>query len=137
MQTLSRVLFVVLAAGQTFGAAPPRHASTAIEGVQPRPPVIGPRSVPPEALQGFVPQKAGEFYDQEAIDQGAALIRGYVGGSHQPRVVPEAILVPDRPGFAPVPYQVVKGQVKAGQVIIVGNERTSPNVILRPWSFWK
>ena len=95
--------------------------------------VAGSRSVAVEALQALPEQKAGDFYDQKKIDTGSARIRDYIGYKGvQAKVFAEPVLIPEKPGFVRVDYQVQEqGASRVGRVIIIGNERTNQNVILR------
>jgi outer membrane protein assembly factor BamA len=97
------------------------------------PQVINAKYVPREALEAINTQKAGEFYSQAEVDKSVARIQAYGGAAgHQTKVVPETVLVPDKPGFVQVNYQLMEEpQARVGQIIIIGNDRTAQNVILR------
>jgi outer membrane protein assembly factor BamA len=98
-----------------------------------KPQVHGYRSGPTEALEALTTLKANEYYDQRAVESDKLRIRNYVGYTgRETRVADEHTLVPEKPGFVRVSYQVAEEQpARVGQVIIYGNDRTQQNVILR------
>ncbi|NBO92380.1 MAG: outer membrane protein assembly factor BamA [Planctomycetia bacterium] len=97
------------------------------------PQVTGSKSIAAEALEAMNKQKSGEYYDQRTIDGDISRISDYYGYTgRQTRVMPEASFMKEKPGFVRVNYQVEEQKpAVAGQVIIVGNERTDQRVILR------
>ncbi|MBY0229362.1 MAG: BamA/TamA family outer membrane protein [Gemmataceae bacterium] len=98
-----------------------------------RPKVHGARSVPVESLEVLTKQKAGDFYDQHKIDGDTARINDAIGyRGRQSKTFADPVLIPDRPGFVRVNYQVEEqGPARVGRIIIIGNERTDQRVILR------
>jgi outer membrane protein assembly complex protein YaeT len=98
------------------------------------PQVVGAKSLATEALEALTKQKAGEYYDQRVIDGDLSRISDYYGYTgRQTRVAPEATFIKEKPGMMRVAYQVNEPArpAVAGQVIIIGNDRTADNVILR------
>ncbi|MFM7151900.1 MAG: outer membrane protein assembly factor BamA, partial [Gemmataceae bacterium] len=101
--------------------------------LQETPQVAGVKSVSSDALESMGKVKAGQYYDQNAVDSDLTQIRDYLG--HQGREA-RAVAVPvydkERPGIVQVRYEVEeRAPSRVGQVFIVGNERTKQNVILR------
>ncbi len=98
-----------------------------------KPQVSGYRSGPVEALETLTSLKANEYYDQRTIESDKVRIRNYVGYTgRDTRVVDEHTLVAEKPGFVRVNYQVLEEQpARVGQILIIGNDRTQQNVILR------
>jgi outer membrane protein insertion porin family len=94
------------------------------------PQVIGAKYVSKEALEALAMQKSSNYYSQAEIDKSVARMKAYsscVG--HQTKVVPETVLVPDKPGFVQVNYQLMEEPVpdrRGGQIIIVGSAPTVP-----------
>ena len=101
--------------------------------VEGNPHVAGAKSVPLEALEALTKQKGGEFYDQKKIDIDKARIGDYIGyGGRQARVFADPVLIPEKPGFVRVNYQVQEqAPARVGRIIIIGNERTKDSVIMR------
>ncbi|MGL4552139.1 MAG: outer membrane protein assembly factor BamA, partial [Gemmataceae bacterium] len=97
------------------------------------PQVTGSKSIAHEALEAMNKQKAGEYYDQRTIDGDVARISDYYGYTgRQTRISPEASFSKEKPGIVRMNYQVEEQRpAVAGQVIVVGNERTDQRVILR------
>ncbi len=101
-----------------------------IQGV---PQVVGPRSVPPEQLEALSGVKPLDYYNAATIKQDTERIQnffGYMG--EQVHVNAQEYWSHDVPGLCTVRYELEEvPPAKVGQVIIVGNERTRQNVILR------
>ncbi len=98
------------------------------------PQVIGARSVPHEQLEALSMVKAASWYDQRVIDGDVQRIRDYFGYSGQDvHVEANPVWSKDVPGLCTVQYQLEERPqpARVGQIIIVGNERTRQNVILR------
>jgi outer membrane protein assembly complex protein YaeT len=97
------------------------------------PRIEGVKKFPVEPLQALVTQKGGEYYDQAKIDKDKNRIQNYIGWDGiKVNVMAEPVLVPGKPGVVRVNYLVVEeGPAKVGQIMILGNERTKQEVILR------
>jgi outer membrane protein assembly complex protein YaeT len=101
--------------------------------VKDRPSVHGVRCMPHEQLEVLSKVQPGEFYSQATLDADVARIKDYLG--HEGRKV-EAKVVPvystEAPGVVTVNFEIEETAPKrVGQIIIVGNERTKMNVIVR------
>lgn len=101
--------------------------------VETAPHVVGAKSYAAEALESLSKTKAGEYYDQRKIDGDVARLNDWYGyGGRKPQVMAETTFLKERPGLVRVNYQVQESKPSyVGQIIIVGNDRTDMNVILR------
>jgi outer membrane protein assembly complex protein YaeT len=101
--------------------------------VQGVPEVIGPKTLPPEQLEAGSRVKAASYYDEATISKDVKTIEdtyGYMG--HKAVVRPNPIFSQDVPGMVRLQYEVEEfPQARVGQIVIVGNDRTRQNVILR------
>jgi outer membrane protein assembly complex protein YaeT len=97
------------------------------------PQVVGAKSIAHEALEAMNKQKGNEYYDQRTIDGDTGRIKDYFGYTgRNVRILAEPAFMKDKPGFVRVNYQVEEQKpAVAGQVIVIGNERTRQEVILR------
>ncbi|MFQ3651524.1 MAG: outer membrane protein assembly factor BamA [Gemmataceae bacterium] len=98
------------------------------------PEVVGAKSLATEALESLTKHKPDQYYDQRTIDADVARITDYYGYTgRQVRVHPEATFIKEKPGLMRVAYQVEEPRQPAlvGSVVIIGNNRTADNVILR------
>jgi outer membrane protein assembly factor BamA len=97
------------------------------------PQVVGTQSVPHEQLEALSQVRANSYYSGPTIEGDVQRIKDWYGYLGEPAKV-EAVPVwnRDTPGVCQVQYQVEERPPdKVGQIIIVGNERTRANVILR------
>lgn len=101
--------------------------------VEGAPQVVNARSVPPEQLEQLSKVKAGQYYSETRINADKRTIEDYIGYmGREARVTPTPVYMPETPGLVRLQYEVAERQpARVGQVIIVGNERTKQNVILR------
>jgi outer membrane protein assembly factor BamA len=76
---------------------------------------------------------AGDVYNQSKIDADKGKMKDYIGYTGRDDAIQEAVFYPpDRPGEVVVNYEVQeRPPFKVGQIIIVGNDVTRQNVILR------
>jgi outer membrane protein assembly complex protein YaeT len=107
------------------------------EGVRYRlqapPTVEGVKCMPTETLQALGKVKANDFYDQHKIDGDIATIKDYMGHlGRDVKATVQPVYSRENPGVVTVHYEVEETQPSyVGQIIIIGNERTKQNVILR------
>ena len=101
--------------------------------VEGAPQVVNARSVPAEQLEQLSKVKAGQYYSDTRINTDKRAIEDYIGYmGREARVTPTPVYMPETPGLVRLQYEVAERQpARVGQVIIVGNERTKQNVILR------
>ncbi len=101
--------------------------------IQDVPQVIGSRTVPHEQLEALSGVKALSYYSEATIKQDTQRIQdyfGYMGEEVHVNAVP--VWSKDVPGLCTVQYEMEEAPVsRVGQIIIIGNERTRQNVILR------
>jgi outer membrane protein insertion porin family len=108
-----------------------------VEGVQYRlsdaPQVVGVKSMPKEALEAMNKVKPGDTYKQAEIEGDTERIKNYLGYQGKDvRVVATPVFNRETPGIMRVQYEVIEqAPARVGQIIVVGNERTKQNVILR------
>ena len=97
------------------------------------PQVVNAKSVPPEQLEQLSKVKAGEFFSEAKINADKRSIEDYIGYmGREARVNPQPVYVQEAPGLVRLQYEVSERQpARVGQVLVVGNERTKQNVILR------
>jgi len=97
------------------------------------PQVVNAKSVPPEQLEQLSKVKAGEFFSEAKINADKRNIEDYIGYmGREARVNPQPVYVQEAPGLVRLQYEVTERQpARVGQVLVVGNERTKQNVILR------
>jgi len=95
--------------------------------------VVNAKSVPPEQLEQLSKVKAGEFFSEAKINADKRSIEDYIGYmGREARVNPQPVYVQEAPGLVRLQYEVSERQpARVGQVLVVGNERTKQNVILR------
>lgn len=101
--------------------------------VQDVPQVVGAQVVPSEQLQALSQVKQATYYSQATIDGDVQRIKdwyGYLGRNTKVEAVP--VWSRDVPGECQVHYEVEeRGPDRVGEIIIIGNDRTRQNVILR------
>lgn len=99
------------------------------------PTVHGVKSLPIEVLEAQTKFKQGDYYDQGKVDADLGRIKDWLGMKGlevRANAVPVWSKPGDDSGIVTVHYEVDESQPRrVGQVIIVGNERTRQNVILR------
>jgi outer membrane protein assembly complex protein YaeT len=97
------------------------------------PQVLGAKTVPNEQLEALSQVKKMSYIDQKTVDGDVTRIKDWYGYQGMDvRVDPNFVWSPDTPGMCTVQYQIEERQpARVGQIIIVGNERTRQNVILR------
>lgn len=97
------------------------------------PQVVNAKSVPSEQLEQLSKVKAGDFFSEARINTDKRAIEDYIGYmGREARVVPQPVYVQEAPGLVRLQYEVAERQpARVGQVMVVGNERTKQNVILR------
>jgi outer membrane protein insertion porin family len=102
--------------------------------IQDVPQVLGSRTVPHEQLEALSMVKAAAYYSEPAVKMDVQRLKDYFGYMGQDvRVEPTIVWSPQGvPGVCSVQYQLEERQpARVGQIMIVGNERTRQNVILR------
>ncbi|MCY2947300.1 MAG: outer membrane protein assembly factor BamA [Gemmataceae bacterium] len=101
--------------------------------VEKPPQVVNARSVPAEQLEQLSKVKAGQYFSESRINNDKRAIEDYIGYmGREARVTPTPVYVPETPGLVRLQYEVTERQpARVGQILIVGNERTKQNVILR------
>jgi len=97
------------------------------------PQVVNAKSVPPEQLEQLSKVKSGDFFSEGKINADKRAIEDYIGYmGREARVNPQPVYVQEAPGLVRLQYEVSERQpARVGQVLVVGNERTKQNVILR------
>jgi outer membrane protein assembly complex protein YaeT len=97
------------------------------------PEVHGAKSTPAEVFEAMTRFKLGDYYSDTKIKQDSQQIENYIGYTGRKAVVrAEPVWLPDSPGLVTVSYNVEElAPAKVGQIIVVGNDRTRMNVILR------
>src|SRR5262249_32889931 len=97
------------------------------------PQVVGAKSIAHEALEAMNKQQGNDYYDQRTIDGDLSRTKDYVGYTGRTvRSLAEPMFMKDKQGFVKVNYQIEEQKpAVAGQIIVVGNERTRQEVILR------
>jgi outer membrane protein assembly factor BamA len=101
--------------------------------VQTTPHVFGVQHVAVEQVDQLIKVPAHEYFDKHKVEIDQKNITDYIEYTgHKARVEPDVVYSQDGPGLVRVNYQVKEeGVAKVGQIFIVGNTRTSMNVILR------
>jgi len=89
--------------------------------------------VPYEQLAQLSGVKAGEFYSKPIVDGDVTKFQDYIGYTGRNAIVQmRQVYSEDTPGVVDIVYNVdERPPARVGQIIIVGNERTKQNVILR------
>jgi outer membrane protein assembly complex protein YaeT len=86
---------------------------------------------PREEIERLAYVKEGEFYDQAKIDKDVNTIKDYIGRTGREAKVQHSVFF-TAPGECSVHYDVnPRPPAKVGQILVVGNEVTRQNVILR------
>jgi outer membrane protein assembly complex protein YaeT len=91
------------------------------------------RFMPAEQLQALSQVKAGEYYNQSAIDGDLSRMKDYIGYyGREARAQAVPYFSKDVPGLVTVHYEIEESApARVGQIFIIGNDRTRQNVILR------
>jgi outer membrane protein assembly complex protein YaeT len=97
------------------------------------PQVLGARTVPHEQLEALSLVKKMGYFDEKTIQGDVQRIKDWYGYNGEDVVVnPNSVWSKDTPGLCTVQYQIEERQMnRVGEILIVGNERTRQNVILR------
>jgi outer membrane protein assembly complex protein YaeT len=106
--------------------------------IQDVPDVVGAVCYPREQLIAMTPIRPASYYDQTQVDLGAQRLKDYYGyDGRNTKVEPQTVWSQDTPGVCQVVYQIEERPPDlVGNIIIVGNERTRQNVILRQLPFY-
>jgi outer membrane protein assembly factor BamA len=93
--------------------------------------IDGPAGIPQDQMGALLLGKEGEFYDHNVVKANATILkdfRGYRGV--EATVRPELTFKPN--GEVDVRYEMIERQpARVGQIIIIGNQTTRQNIILR------
>src|SRR5262249_2965821 len=86
-----------------------------------------------ESVESHIKPKPGEYYKQSDVDADMEMIKNLLGyQGREARVIATPVFDRDTPGVMRVQYEVLEQPpARVGQIIIVGNDRTRQNVILR------
>ncbi|HVS38171.1 MAG TPA: outer membrane protein assembly factor BamA [Gemmataceae bacterium] len=106
--------------------------------IKDRPQVTGSTAIPVEQLEQEVGVKPNQYYSQADIDKDLNRIKDYLGKQgYETRAQAIPVFDKNSPGVCTVQYEVVqRPPARVGQVIIINNERTRQNVILRQVPFY-